>query len=218
MRPQCIAVCGPDGAGKTTLCDTLAKELEKSGLSVHKCWLRFRHRATLPLLAYARLTGHTMYRADVGQEEKLGFHRFEESPILRKVYPWAVWFDLGPSVYWHVNRKLKRGTWVVVDRFVPDTLVDLQIETGRRQISANTVGRALLKYIPRNSLVIILDAPSDTLRERRPVHENDPSLETRRALYKELCESHGWMCLEATRDPSEIADGIMERALIGTTL
>lgn len=210
MKAQCISVSGADGVGKTTTCDALAAILHGEGRPVHRCWLRFRHRVSRPLLAYARLRGMTWYDGEEVDGERLGGHHFQESPLLRLLFPWTVAADLVPAVRWHVHRNLARHRWVLADRFIPDTLVDLQIATGNHELANEPAGRALLRLLPENTITAVLQAPRDVLHQRRPLHADDPTVETRRALYRRLATRFGWTLVDATQSPNEIAETILE--------
>ena len=209
MKPKCISISGADGVGKTTACDALVGALKDEGLRPHRCWLRFRHRVSLPLLAYAHLRGLTRYEGARVDGERLGRHDFQDSGLLRVLFPWTITADLAPAVRWHVHRSLRRQRWVVADRFIPDTLVDLEMATGNGELAEEPVGRALLRLIPDEATLVILDAPEEVVRARRPVHARDPQLVERQSLYRRLARRFNWPLLDATENPAQIAAQIL---------
>lgn len=209
MKARCISVSGADGVGKTTVCDALVRALRDGGNDAHRCWLRFRHRVSLPLLAYARLRGMTRYSGARVDGEQLGQHDFQDSRLLRLVFPWTIAADLVPPIRWHVHRNLGRHRWVVADRFIPDTLVDLEMATGLDGLANEPVGRALLGLIPEGTTAVVLDAPEEVLQARRPVHARDPLVEERRTRYRRLAREFAWPLMDATQSPDEIANRVL---------
>jgi thymidylate kinase len=210
VKPRCISISGADGVGKTTACAALVGKLREEGLRPHQCWLRFRHRVSLPLLAYAHLRGLTRYDGPRVGGERLGRHDFQESSLLRALYPWTIAADLAPAVRWHVHRSLRRQQWVVADRFIPDTLVDLQMATGNESLTEEPVGQALLHLIPEGATPVILDAPEAVVRARRPVHARDSQVGQRQVLYRRLARRFDWPLLDATVSPDRIADQVLD--------
>ncbi len=209
MKPRCISLSGTDGVGKTTASAALVGALRAKGLQPHQCWLRFRHRVSLPLLAYAHLRRLTRYEGPQVGGERVGRHDFQASGLLRVLYPWTITADLAPAVRWHVHRRLRRQQWVVADRFIPDTLVDLEMATGNDALAGEPVGQALLRLIPQEATPVILDAPEDVVRARRPVHARDPQVGPRQALYRSLARRFDWPLVDATLSPDRIANQIL---------
>lgn len=60
-RTQCIVVSGIDGSGKSTIIESLKKDLEKDGKHVGYIWLRFNHYLTKGMHALARLLGLSVH-------------------------------------------------------------------------------------------------------------------------------------------------------------
>ncbi len=128
---------------------------------------------------------------------------------MRALFPWTIAADLAPAIRWHVHRNLNRQRWVVADRFIPDTLVDLQLATGNEKLAEEAVGQALLGLIPNGATPMILDAPEDIVRARRPVHAQDSLVAKRQALYRRLARRFDWTLVDATKSPHQIADQVL---------
>jgi thymidylate kinase len=155
-----LAIGGPDGVGKTTLCEALM-----SGVL-----------ADLPVL-HVRFPG-LLPRRDPVERRAIRLGRGVEPDLTRlRVYPppysWPksqakavyLWLDFVLGWVVRVRPFVRRGGWVVLERGWWDHAVDprrYRLRPPARIVSV--LGRLL----PRPDLVIALGAPGEVIRERRP--------------------------------------------------
>jgi thymidylate kinase len=138
-----LVVAGPDGVGKSTLCDALITRLSAPVLHIH-------HRfCVLP-------------QRD-GQD-----HRERRLPP----YPrWlselkVVYLFCDQLLGWALRARptIRRGAWVLIERGWWDLVVD----PGRYRLhSRSRLARALSRYAPRPDLVIVLEGSPALLRDRK---------------------------------------------------
>jgi len=152
LRGRVLMIVGPDGTGKTTLCNALEKHLSKH---VPVRVLANRKGAESPALLPRR--------APRGSTSAP--HRHPAHPPLisfAKVLYSLVDFHLSWLV--KIRPSVRRGQWVIVERGWWDMLVDpLRYRT---RISARAA-RVLARLMPRVSLVVVLEAPPEVITARK---------------------------------------------------
>jgi thymidylate kinase len=147
-----LMIVGPDGTGKTTLCNALVEQLS---LCSNVLVLANRTGATRPgLLPRRKLRG-----------SKVEPHRHPAYPRLLSIAKsilYVVDFNLG----WLVRARpfVRRGGWVLVERGWWDVLVDPR---RYRLDLPQWLGRFLAHLMPRPSLVFILDPPVEVVTARK---------------------------------------------------
>jgi thymidylate kinase len=159
-RGGVLAVGGPDGVGKTTLCDALV-----SGVLADVAVLRARSVGVLPRRDPIE---RRAIRLGAGVEPDLSRLRVYPPP-----YPWLKaqvkvlygWVDALLGWVFRVRPFVRRGGWVVLERGWWDQAADPR--RYRLPPPARLV-RALGRTLPRADLVIALAAPPEMIRERRP--------------------------------------------------
>ena len=198
-RGRLICILGPDGSGKTTLASGLVRRFEENDVRASLTWFRFQHFFVLPILALCRVIGLTEYVHADGY--RFGVWRFYRSRLLRKVTPMAMLVDTWLFSMIRVWLPLMLGETLVCDRHVHDTLVDLMLGTHEPELDRSMVGRCFLRLVPRDAQVFVVDAPPETIIERRPAMAHDPTLAERRRLYQALARRHGLTVIDNSRSP-----------------
>jgi thymidylate kinase len=159
-RGGVIAVGGPDGVGKTTLCDALVADVLEGREVLH---VRFPG-----LLPRRDPVARRELRLGPGREPDLTRLRVYPPPyrpltaVAKVTYLW-IDFLLGWLV--RVRPLVRRGGWVVFERGWWDHAVDPR--RYRLRPPARLVG-ALGRLLPRADVVFVLQAPAEVIRARRP--------------------------------------------------
>jgi hypothetical protein len=215
--PGSIYVTGADGVGKTTQADRLEARLRDLGdRPVRRVWLRFPVLVSAPLLAYARLAGLTRYERVAGR--RVGVWRFAGSKLMTSVFPWAQWLDTLVFSLPRVSWPLMRGNRLLIERHAIDVLVDLMTALEDPMLPERPVGRRLLALVPRNTRVVILDAPYETVRARRQELEADPMLEARLLAFRALAALLGHPLVNADQAPELVERALWAEVRSGVTL
>lgn len=210
-RAQVIFLTGVDGSGKTTHTRYLIEEMKKHGINAKRVWMRGRGLVfvSLPLLGVCRLAGLTKVQKLPNGDQVSEYHFFRNKAVSR-IWPWmqllesiiaTVYLILIPSLF---------TKFVIVDRGVLDTLVDLCVDI-RNEALINTVGRLFVRLLPKNSLVIILDVSEEVSMSRKREIPNLSYLLSRRRAYHRLSMAYGWKVIDTSGDFQEVHREILRR-------
>lgn len=185
QKPMFICITGIDGVGKTTHVNLILEHLREKGIKCQYKWLRFHHLFSLPLLAFCRVAGYTRL-STLGNSQKCSYHEFYKSRFVSAIYPWILFFDTFLFAILKVYIPMFFGISIVCDRFVYDTLIDLEVATKDHEIYKKPVGKLFLKLIPKNAHFLMLDLDKSIIFSRRPELKDDLTFDERYALYENL--------------------------------
>jgi hypothetical protein len=156
---------GPDGSGKSTQADILVDFLNQQGFRAKKCWVRAPH--TLAFVLWRVFVGIGFYRVTTnpfGIAVKLP--AVDRNGSLRRF--WSIIEFLGVlPILFRVHFSLLRGYKLVAERYVLDTITTVAYFINDIHFLGGTISRALLHFIPRNTLFVFLDADYETIYHRR---------------------------------------------------
>lgn len=184
-----INISGIDGSGKTTIVNWLSERLQDAGYDVEVKWLRFNHVLTKPLLALCRLLGLTKYENIDGI--RMGYHDFHRSRVISWLFVYLQYLDALRVYFIHVAPALrKKNKVLILDRFIHDILIDIMIDTRIQDLDRKWAGRAFLRLIPADTLVIPVLRRREQVLDARPESRIDKNFEARFALYEGIPGRH----------------------------
>lgn len=211
--PRYIYLSGPDGVGKTYHTNQIESYLRDQGYTYSRVWLRFYHLFSLPLLALARLTGHTGLITD-SEGNEFSVHRFEDSILLSRLYPLLLFFDTALYIlYTRLSLARSSPDGVIFDRFVYDTICQAMVSTGRDDIPHTLSAQLFHKLLPEETQVVILVADEETLRERRSDVEVDPTLSRKLDCFKLLADEFDLPTINTAREKAVVEEEISNAIL-----
>ncbi len=179
-----IAICGIDGAGKTTQIELLEKYLRKKGLSVKRVWFRWNAFFSYPFLALCRLLGYTQWKTIERSNIRYAERRFYMNKALAKIWPWLFTLDSLLHLIIKVRLWASIGYTVLCDRFILDVLVDMMCETKNYQLLKHVAGKLLLSLITKeDSKLMVIDVVESIAYNRKHDIPNVNYLKERRKLY-----------------------------------
>jgi thymidylate kinase len=206
-----VAIIGPDGAGKTTIARRLERSLPLRTRYLYMGWNYDASNVMLPsnrLLQRLREDGDPP-GASAGRRRLPVLHQLAAALKLANL--------LAEGWYRQIvaNRWRRKGYLVIFDRHFVADFTDGRLAGGRNR--ARRIRHAILRgALPRPGIVIYLDAPPETLLERKGEGTLE-SLERQRRAYRRIVAQHGRALeVRSDRDLSVVMDEV--RAAILTLL
>ncbi len=215
-----VALVGPDGAGKTTVCREVVRRLPVPAAYVYMGINLEASNLVLPttrlLLEFKRRRGQ---RPDMaGPPDPARRPTPPRRPLGRLVFHLKAWARLANRVAEEIFRQLVtwsyqvRGHVVVFDRhfFLDYYAHDVDNPDPRRPLVSRVHGRFLRHLYPKPHVVICLDAPADVLFARKG--EGTPALlERRRQEYLRFREvAANFHLVDASRPLEEVVAEVLE--------
>lgn len=187
--PRTIALLGVDGAGKSTVADIFATDLQATGIPSQimrnpsgRRWL-------------SRLTA-----------------RFgtQLSPALANRFEWAVRCT---NVLYAHRRAARFPGITVMDRHIPCQLV---LQATRGFPTGRMLPWALAK-LPRPEVTVLIDVPADIAYQRILTRGEDYEtltyLRAARSAYLELAKRRGWHVVDGSGSADQVADAVAHATL-----
>lgn len=188
--PRLIYVMGIDGSGKSTVSEYLAEKFREKGFSVDVIWLRFNHVISKPLLGLCRVLGYTKYETCEGI--RVGYHDFYKSSIISFLFIVFQYLDALRVKYTKILPILKKSNHVIIlDRYVYDILIDLAVDTRKKNLINSWFGKRFRKLLPENSVVMLVQRDLEEVLKVRPEGKVDRNFVSRYEHYQQLDGNYG---------------------------
>jgi thymidylate kinase len=220
-RGLLIAFNGMDGSGKSSAAQAALERLRAAGLDADVQWARLGQEKRLQdaiAVPVKRVLGSRGTVADpvaatIGDDREA----FEGREVARRTGPVAwVWTLVVAAITARAHRRAVRrrrsGVSVVCDRWLADSLVDLQIRYGRHA-AAEWLLRAA---IPRPDVGVLLATDVETSLRRKPGDQAESVLRRMEPLYREAAERSGLTVIDATRPLEAVSadiSGVVDEAI-----
>jgi len=177
--PRLVHFFGPDGAGKSTQVDILINVLRRRGMRVQRCWVRAHHTLAFVLwklfvrIGFIRVVINPF--GSLGKLPAVGRNRF-----LRRFWSAIELVGVLPLIL-RVYYSLWRGRILVAERYLLDTVTTIAYFVNDIDFLRSWTCRLLLRFIPKDTVFIFLDADYNTIYERRaPLFRKTYSRKVRR--------------------------------------
>jgi len=166
-----ISFFGSDGTGKTTHANLIAQYLTIKGYKIWRTSIKFHH--TLSYLVTRQIVG-------VGKKHPyIGHYTIKNKELRRRIStPWRMLelMSLIPALIYRIFIPMLLGFTIICDRYLIDTIVVLSCFLGDAKLPNSFFASMLLRFIPRNSLLVFLDADVDVILHRKTDEPLSPSL------------------------------------------
>ena len=210
-----VAFSGMDGSGKSTAAEAARDRLEAAGLPTRVEWARLGNegevldRIAVPV---KRLLGGRGSVADpvaaggpLPELEAKAAEGRRRGPV---AWVWTLFVALvNARAHRRAARGRRHGQSVVCDRWLADSLVDLELRYGRHRAAAFLL-RAL---VPRPDVAFLLAIDARTSIERKPGDQADWVLERMERLYEQAARRHGLVVVDARRPLAEVTAAVERR-------
>jgi thymidylate kinase len=181
--PRAIIFFGPDGSGKSTQADMLVSELDRKGIRNKKLWLRSLH--TLAFLI-SKISMHVMKLSDPYQLRM----RYSDHRPFRIVWYLVEFVSILPLILARFYLPLLRGYVIVAERFVIDWIVSVAYATNNPSLVDSWLASSVLHIIPKQSLLVYIDADYPSILARRPAEDSFEFIEFQRNCYSRFAEKY----------------------------
>lgn len=192
MPPRVIYLFGVDGSGKSTLARELVQALAHRGIPARCLWFRFNHWLSRLVNALGHLLGLAFY-VRYPDGTRVGYHHYYKCRGLSLAYTASTVLDTFLAVQLRLRPLLRAGREVLIlDRFIYDILVDLQVDTGNSRLWESWPGRLLRKLPPARILALYVATDREIIAQRRPDTCWDETFARRCDLYEQLNRGYAW--------------------------
>lgn len=205
-----IVVSGIDGSGKSSQLAWIAASLAAQHQSYTYLRLRWAALTAVPLLASARLLGYTSRRYNPRSQSVVVEQRYHEFPAMRALWPPLFAFDMTVKAWWQMLKPLRRGDWVICDRFALDAIVDVAAALRDERLLEGRFAASLLRLMPRDARTLVIDMDPMTAY-RRKLDVLDPAyLEIRRPMFLRMADRLNIPVVDGNRDFEDIQQDVAE--------
>ena len=177
--PRAILFFGPDGSGKTTQANLLLNTLSKKHIKTKKIWLRSLHTLAFIIskiaMIFLRLENVYQFRS-----------KYACSPRFRNLWYFIEFISILPLILYRFYIPFSLGHVIVAERFVIDWIVSLAYESKNKAMIETIFSKIALRFIPKQSLLIYIDADYDTILLRGRNEESVEIINFQRRLYYEF--------------------------------
>jgi thymidylate kinase len=221
MKRKLIVMMGLDGSGKSTQARYACEWLRDRGFPAQVVWMRGESYLTRPVLRI----GKALLRAP--KEEKRGagigsggsYRRYVagkqsmfRNPILRAVWKTLTLIDLYITFRVAFRRVAGDTRVVILDRYVYDSLIDIDTAFGSDGAEAVGMLRSpLLALFPEPDAVFLLEIPPEEAMKRKDDIPSIAYLEERHGLYEKFADLTGAIRVDTTGSIEQVRAELTER-------
>jgi thymidylate kinase len=212
-RGLLIAFSGMDGSGKSTAARVARDRIEAAGFPAVVEWTRLGQEAAVqdriarPVKRFlgSRGTVADPVAATIGADREAMERRQVERRTGPVAWAWTLVVALvGARAHRRAVRRRRDGTAVVCDRWLADSLVDLEVRYGRHAAAA----RLLRLLVPAPDLGVLLAIDAATSLERKPGDQAASVVQRMEGLYAQAAGRGDLVVVDARRPLHEVMDEV----------
>jgi len=209
-----ITMSGVDCSGKSTQIELLRAHLTGQGSSSHVIWHRpgYSPRMDAMRRAIRRLRPSSLPTSDDPRSRQEIFERAR----VRRAWVAMALADSYVEYVFHVRWLLARGLTVVCDRYLQDSMLDLELRFPELKVTSRRPARALHYLAPAPDAAFLLMLPWDEMTRRmeakREPFPDPPSIRDQRFdAYQSMAERGGFHVIHAAAEPQEVHNEVVAR-------
>jgi thymidylate kinase len=204
---------GLDGSGKSTQAELISRRLMDEGYLAKTVWNRWEPMLSAPIIKLARF--HLWRSERVTSATYSSFteakRRKMKNKWRRRFWQLMVWSEYILQVNSRLLIPLLRGTGVICDRYVYDTMIDIAINFSvPPERITDLCNHPLLALFPKPSLLIFIDIDPDTGSSRKKDGTPPEYLADRRAYYLTMARLLDMPVVDGGQSIREVQDRIWE--------
>jgi thymidylate kinase len=181
-----ISIFGPDGSGKSTQARLLARYLASQGFKVKIVWIKSFHTLAYVLSRlYWKLSPRSVELNAYGHIIRI--KPLCHGKLRRLIWAWIEFISIIPRILIEVYLPSLIGEVIVTERYLIDSVVSIAYAIDDDKFDSRLTAKMLLRFIPKNSILIHLDSDYETVKKRRQ-NLTDPEefFQFQRILYDKL--------------------------------
>ena len=212
--PPLVSFCGIDGAGKTSLAESLAALLAGTGIPTRVVWGGYTPLLLRPIIGVAK---RLMGQRDGPNTHEGNYVERKRSllrqTILGKVYLRVLLLDYLFGSSFQVKFPGRLGKILICDRYVPDFLVNISPDLGLDDAARRRLLSWLFRWLPQPAIVFLLDVPEEVALARKADTPSLAYLRDRREIYLKLGTDQGYVRLDGTRSRDALLEEVVAHTL-----
>lgn len=199
-----ISIFGPDGVGKTTHADMLARELFKRGYKVRRVWVKNNHTVAYLIIV---LLKHISKRSVImlSSNSILTNILARSGKMSKTLWLWIDSISVLVKLLFSVYILKLFGFIIVADRYLPDTITAMVLTVWDLKALETLPIKLLLSRIKKDKAVLImLDCDYETIKGRRgTLLEPKQYIFAQKILYKVIAKVFGAPIIRTDRNVAE---------------
>jgi len=194
-----VSIFGPDGSGKSTQARILADYLFSRGSKVKIVWIKSYHTLAYVLSRiYGSLSPNSITVNAYGHIIRIG--AISSSRLNRLIWAWIEFVSVLPLALLRVYLPLSMGRVVIAERYFVDAVASIAYTLDDPDFESSFVARLMLRFIPKNSVLIHLDSDYDEISERRgSMADPEDYIRFQRSMYDGLSMRLGAVKIDTSR-------------------
>jgi thymidylate kinase len=207
-----ICLVGMDGSGKSTLARSVIRACSEHGTDFRYVHGLMQGLLSRPLMALARclFARGTSRESDYGGFVAAKRHSVSRRPTLFRLYRLVVFLDYIPQVVWKIVFPLALGKRVILDRYVYDTAINLELNSSYSPERVRRTLELFFRVFPRPDLTFLVDVPEEVAFSRKDDVPDIRHLQERRGLYHRMAHAYNITVLDGRLSLEVLTDRVVE--------
>lgn len=210
IKNNLIVFSGLDGTGKTTQSEKLIKFFKNNNVDVKYVWLRSPKYFSYFILIFFKIF-RILKTVNGVTGKKYGILKLEKYVFLQKIWKQVLLIDYMISIKFHSLSNIKKNHVVILDRFLPDALVDYILNCNNDNL-VNTVDKDFMNKIPKNSVIFYFNL-KPSISYSRNLEESENVIKRRQKLYLKICKKYNLQIIDSEQSIESIHQKIIEHCI-----